>query len=248
MMSRETEIVKDKKDLLNQHLWILLLPIFIFYFYHTLSHNHNYVETTDPIDSTKYISYISSDVGLSMALKSYFPWLYLNLHWVSGFCGIILITLQKQLIYYYQTRITTRLDYQLFWKLHRYIGYAVFVLILSMDTFGYLMGIYSKWESFDYFSIFFAMPWPFLVVSSYLTAKFKQWKYHRICTNILFKACITVPITRIVGSICQSNHIFGDNDDINYYKGIGYASLPTFVWQMYEIVHDLCLDQQKNSS
>eukprot|EP01126_Amoeba_proteus_P047956 TRINITY_DN5515_c0_g1_i1.p1 TRINITY_DN5515_c0_g1~~TRINITY_DN5515_c0_g1_i1.p1 ORF type:complete len:103 (+),score=10.24 TRINITY_DN5515_c0_g1_i1:600-908(+) len=94
------------------------------------------------------------------------------------------------------------------------------------------MGFYSALQNFKIFNVFFAAPWIILSVAIITTARKKDIRSHRLYGNMLVKASLSVPFSRLAGATLQRN---GWDEAQGYYVGIIAVALIVFLWQGSEI-------------
>jgi len=101
-----------------------------------------------------------------------------------------------------------------------------------MDAGGFLMGSYPKLSNFSTFNIFFATPWIIFVVGTYVTATRKNVHLHRLMANMLIKGAISVPFSRLAGSVLQK---LGWDEASGYYQGIFGVAALIFLWALVDV-------------
>ena len=121
-----------------------------------------------------------------------------------------------------------------FWTIHRWLGRITIVCILIFDITGFLLGSLSGWDHFASTAKYvLGAPYIVFVTAVYVTAKLEMWEAHRFCGNILVKAGVASPLSRIAASVFQRTGMYGD--EFGYYYGIGTVSVFTVIWQVYEM-------------
>ena len=227
MSSRKAVLLEDSNDWYNRRLsriFLVLTAAWAIYAFGLSS-------TVSEIDGQtgQHVSY-SRDAGLKMTLaKGEMPALLLRTHSIAGALLIFSIMLQKALVVRMASETLSA-------KWHRWNGYACLVLMLFMAGPGYLMGGlgYSAWRDFNLFSIAFAAPYVFYIVAISTTAYFKQFRWHRLFANQALKACIVVPLARLVGGVVQRSWPeIGEAE--GYYLGIGLVTIAFGIWEICDI-------------
>eukprot|EP01102_Stenamoeba_stenopodia_P014063 TRINITY_DN4640_c0_g1_i2.p1 TRINITY_DN4640_c0_g1~~TRINITY_DN4640_c0_g1_i2.p1 ORF type:complete len:304 (+),score=60.65 TRINITY_DN4640_c0_g1_i2:278-1189(+) len=158
----------------------------------------------------------------------------LSLHSIAAAFLFLLVAIQK----YTVQRMKDDKDYKTYADIHRNVGYICLIVIPTMALGGFLLGGYSSFENFSYFSVVFAAPFVFWTLGIYWTAQ----KYsssmisaHRLLGNMLLKGCVAVPLARVFGSLLQSR---GDwDDEVAFYTGIKLASLLIAIWELTEMYY-----------
>jgi len=240
--SRVREVLaQDANDIYNRFLCWLIWPSLAFYAIFTIFNSHTDVTAVDADANTLLIS-IARDSGLRMSMKKFPPSLLLGLHWCSGLALFIAVVLQKHTVLK-----MFRSSFSRFSLLHRKLGYLIFLLIASMTIGGYALGSYSAFDQFDVFSVFFALPWALWLIGLWWTATkttttttttsttHSSLSLHRFLGNMLLKGCISVPISRLVGSLFQRIGSPFWSDVSGFYQGIGCVSFVVFIWQTVEL-------------
>ena len=169
----------------------------------------------------------SRDAGLKMTLREAMPRVLLRTHSVGGAALLFSAMLQKWLA-------GRMLGSRAAVTWHRFNGYACLFLMACMALPGYLMGPFSAWERFETFSVGFAAPYAFWIVTIALTAYFRLYRWHRLFANQALKGCITVPLARLVGGIVQ--RAFPElGEALGYYLGIGMVTIFVGLWEMSDV-------------
>ena len=177
---------------------------------------------------------IARDSGLRMSLKQPLNEMSLAVHALTGMGLLFLVMSQKWSIHYGYA------------KIHRYVGYVVLAISLTMSISGFLLGAASSWIHFDTFSFFFALPWFFWAIVIYATARYRYWRLHRLFANqmlkvrfaffflclqtVFQKGVLTVPISRLAGGFIQ-RHFPGIGEAAGYYLGIFGVVIVVAVWE-----------------
>ncbi|ETO27195.1 hypothetical protein RFI_09936 [Reticulomyxa filosa] len=236
-MNKKALLEQEKNDLFNNWFRYIATPLLLLhaFCYYYFKHSVKQKPSTNTNETVTEYVYQSSDVGLVMDLKEIFPWLYLQGHSFCAVSSVLCILFQKELLFRVSTHKDERQRFNpLIWNIHKFVGYVILCCVFTMDVCGYLMGAFSNWPSFDIFSIYFASPWPFMILGVFLSAKLQLWNFHRFMSNMLFKACVVTPVARFAGAIAQRYHQFGTSDEYNYYMGIALVTLLASVWQLYD--------------
>lgn len=135
---------------------------------------------------------------------------------------------------------------------HRWLGMFSMLCMIAMFSAGFLMGPYSTWEGFDVFSFFFAAPFAIWTATIYISARWGQFRWHRLFANQCFKGlifarafcffclldiqigCLAVPLARLAGALVQkyAPHL---GEAQGYYVGIGCVTGVIALWEMFDI-------------
>ena len=92
----------------------------------------------------------------------------------------------------------------------------------------------SSWDRFELFSIAFAAPWVVWAVAIVISARLRNFRFHKLMSNQMLKGAITVPLSRLVGSFVQRT--FPDlGEALGYYFGIFGVVLIILVWEMSDV-------------
>ena len=167
-----------------------------------------------------------------MYLKDFFPNWALKIHGIGGIFVIIQTFYLKYSAHFMLDDYPN--NYKTNKKLHKYVGFINLIVVLCMDFGGFFMGSFSKLNNFDKFVYFFASPFIFWTITLYIFAKKKKYLFiHILMGNMLMKACVAVPLARVLGSYLQKTELFEKID--GYYIGIISATILVGLWQVYEL-------------
>ena len=224
---RQAVVKEDKNDLLTQLLPLLLVA--------SVAWTINAVFFSFGSEVHEPAVKIARDSGLRMSLKQPLNEMWLAVHALTGMGLLFLVMSQKWSIQFGYA------------KIHRYVGYVVLAISLTMSISGFLLGAASSWVHFDTFSFFFALPWFFWAVVIYATARYRYWRLHRLFANQMFKVrfggfffvlckqffqkgVLTVPISRLAGGFIQ-RHFPGISEAAGYYLGIFGVVIVVAFWE-----------------
>ncbi len=172
------------------------------------------------------------DTGAEMPLHAEFSPLLLKTHGLGAVLLFALALVQKELVGTVGPHPTPH-DRAVFLRRHRRIGYATLALAAVMDTAGLLMAPASAMPYFDVFIYVFFMPWVIIGVGVYWTARARALAAHRAFGNLLFKACLSVPLARVLSPALSS---LGWPDTSAYYGGIGVAAAAIGAWAAADLL------------
>lgn len=182
----------------------------------------------------------SGDVGLCMTFRADRPlnhWL-LQGHAVAAVALVALVVAQKELV----RRIALfPASVREPWRTHRKLGYITLATMLAMNLCGYLMGPSSSFENFSSFVVLFAAPWVCFAALIVLSGRGSRQSFgasswiaeHRLVGNMLLKAALSTPISRLGGSILQRHTSW--SLEVGYYIGIFGVTVVVAAWQVAEI-------------
>ena len=228
------EIALDSVDFWNRWLQYLVLPLLSVYAAIALFRNRD--EQPTQVSENEF-EFVARDSGQRMIVQTPFPDFLLQAHTFTALALFMLTFTQKLLL---PRMAETRLRVQL----HRYAGYVILALSSAMAAAGFAMRSYPSIPGFATFSYFFAAPWLFLSITVLASARSKDIALHRLLGNMLLKACIAVPLSRIMGAVLQR---WWDCDDVRaqchaqavaegYFHGIADTSLVVACWQVADVL------------
>lgn len=223
-------VASDRTDIWNRQVRFVVLPILFVYVVHALLQTHTtdmIVSTSNEEEQTIYHAR-ARDSGLLMTLKAPFPSFLQDVHIYSAILLFIATFVQKELV-----RRGIGLAKPA--AVHHYLGYFVLLMANVMNAAGFFMGWgdFSNLDNFTIFIWFFAAPWPLISLGIYFSAKLSAWQWHRLFANALLKACIAVPMSRVLGAVLQRN---GWEHALGYYTGIIGSTILIGLWQIADIV------------
>lgn len=239
----------DSKDIWNKYLFWPIFPSILIYISRFIFVHLSQVSVGDETVS------IAKDSDLTVTTFKSFDAFSLNAHSFGGLLLLSAVLIQKRLIIAMNSSYATK-SYASLATYHKILGYVILVLLLVMDSFGFLISANVNWDNFTLFSVGFALPWfllsffpsflPFLLtlnhlwgngraiwlLSIYFTAASENYGLHRLLSNSMAKGCLTVPFARLCGGWLQKKGIPGAG---GYYVGIGAVSILIALWQTFEI-------------
>ena len=238
--ARSQEIAEDAVDLYHRPVKAVLLPLLALY---CASYATGLGHRAPDIDTTLEGSHLncSADVGLCMtfhtsAAGSTQQWL-LRTHAVAAVALCCSVVAQKELVR--RIALGGKRGQRQAWAAHRQLGYATLATTLLMDGCGYLMAPASAFADFQSFAVLFAAPWVCFVVLIAITgrraaAAGRNVAEHRLCGNMLVKAALSTPVSRLGGSVLQRQS--GWDIERGYYYGIFGVTAVVSVWQGAELL------------
>jgi hypothetical protein len=240
---RERELLQDSLDLYHWPVKAVLLPMLLLYVVSwVVGAGHALTEDVHAVlPNVASNIECSGDVGLCMTFRFDRPlnhWL-LRGHAIAAVSLVALVVAQKELVRRIAVCPTSLRDP---WRAHRKLGYLTLATMLAMNLCGYLMGPSSSFESFQSFIVLFAAPWVSFAVLIVLTGRGSRrqalgkssWvAEHRLVANMLLKAALSTPLSRLGGSILQRQTSW--SLEAGYYVGIFSITAVVTVWQLVEI-------------
>lgn len=216
-------LLEDGNDLYNRHLKRVLVAALLLWLVYTFLWSSHATHT----DGAGRVVSFSRDGGLQMTLLEPIPLFFLRAHSFAGAALLGSVVLQK----YFVLRMSEQSGYA---RWHRWNGYACLVMMAVMSFNGWVMGFWSSWDNFPAFSVGFAAPYAFWIVSILVTIYRRQYRWHRLFANQALKGCIVVPAARLVGGVVQraAPHL---GESLGYYYGIGVVVLVAAVWEISDI-------------
>ena len=241
------EVAADAVDLYHRPVKAALLPLLALY---CASYATGAGHSAPDIDTTLEGTHLncSADVGLCMtfhasAAGSTQQWL-LRTHAVAAVALCCAVVAQKELVRRIALSGQPRQGQQgqpgqrQAWAAHRQLGYVTLATTLLMDGCGYLMAPASAFLDFQSFAVLFAAPWVCFVVLIALTgrraAAGRNVAEHRLCGNMLVKAALSTPVSRLGGSVLQRQSGWGI--ERGYYCGIFGVTAVVSLWQGIELL------------
>ncbi len=125
-------------------------------------------------------------------------------------------------------------------NVHPNLGHAVVVLMAGMAYGGFQMRQASDFPAFQAAMLYFVAPWVIFIVGILATASYKLAVLHAVLGNLVVKACVAVPVARLLGTALQ--HLYaslGQPESVlsqGYYHGIIGSAVLTSVWAIVDIV------------
>ena len=244
VVDRQRELLQDSLDVYHWPVKTALLPMLLLYAGSWAVGAGNMLTEDVGVTPTNASNVVgcSADVGLCMVFRSDRPlsrWL-LRGHAISAVALVVLVVLQKEFV----RRIAlSPASFQNPWRAHRRLGYLTLATMLAMNICGYLMGPSSSFESFQSFIVLFAAPWVCFAVLIVCTGRGSRhasgassWiAEHRLIGNMLLKAALSTPLSRVGGSFLQRQP--GWSLEAGYYVGIFGITALVAAWQIAEIYH-----------
>ena len=233
------EVAADAVDLYHRPVKAALLPLLALY---CASYVTGAGHSAPDIDTTLEGTHLncSADVGLCMtfhasAAGSTQQWL-LRTHAVAAVALCCAVVAQKELLR--RIALGGQRGQRQAWAAHRQLGYVTLATTLLMDVCGYLMAPASAFLDFQSFAVLFAAPWLCFVVLIAFTGRRasagRNVAEHRLCGNMLVKAALSTPVSRLGGSVLQRQS--GWDIERGYYYGIFGVTAVVSVWQGAELL------------
>jgi hypothetical protein len=120
---------------------------------------------------------------------------------------------------------------------HSNLGYLTTTLMMAMSISGFFMRDTPVYSSFPAAMWLFFLPWPLIASAILFSAWTRSWNVHGIAGNVALKACLSVPMARVVGGVLQRNA--GGRDwmveQLGYYVGIGMTAAVVGVWALWDV-------------
>ena len=178
-----------------------------------------------------------------MTLSSLFPRRLLTVHKVAGVLLLPLVFLQKHMVPAMRYR-SGSCDRRNRWlhpevarRIHVVVGYSIVAAIGYMAFAGFSLRKHSTFSHFSLAMVGFVAPWVLFLILIPLTV-WKKWAIaHSIVGNVVFKACVAVPLARALGCAFQSRYIAPLFDSMGsaYYAGIGCSAVVVGAWALYDV-------------
>lgn len=234
MSTRAQALRLDSFDSYNTVAGYLMLPLMIGYVGLAIVKRHTLETAPDSkdSDSVPLLRYQAPD-GLALTLAGHdFSPLLLQLHRLSGIFLVLLTLAQKHV-----TVPGLRRGMPQYRTYHWIAGYLTVFLMLSMSISGFLMRDTPVYSSFPTAMWLFFTPWPIIALAVLSSAYSKAWNAHGIAGNVALKACLSVPMARVMGGVFQ-RHAGGNSwllEQWGYYTGIGMTACVIGVWAGWDV-------------
>ena len=184
----------------------------------------------------------AADSGLLMNLRNFRNrefYTYQRLHSSFAVGAFVMVLFQKftvsKMAFYASAKKYTKAArnrfYDGFLQYHKFFGKICIISVFIMDICGLFVGKFSAWDNFQTFNLYFFLPWIFMIVGIYGTARTSTMHFHRFFGNMLLKGCIATPFARIAGSMMQR---MGFKNSTGYYVGIGTVTAIISCWQLID--------------
>ena len=186
--------------------------------------------------------HVAADSGLLMNLRNFRNrefYTYQRLHSSFAVGAFVMVLFQKftvsKMAFYASAKKYTKAArnrfYDGFLQYHKFFGKLCVASVFIMDICGLFVGKFSAWKNFQTFNLYFFLPWIFMIIGIYGTARSSTMHLHRFFGNMLLKGCIATPFARIAGSMMQR---LGFKNSTGYYVGIGTVTAIISCWQLID--------------
>ena len=141
--------------------------------------------------------------------------------------------------------------------IHPALGYTVVFLLVGMAAGGWFLRPHSSFEHFRPMMLLFLAPWLILGPGVVWSARTHCSRLHSVMGNCIFKACIAVPLARVLGAALQRFYAPDPTApsaqlraalSYGYYHGIAASALLIGAWAIADLLDLLHRTQPPTST